>query len=76
MKSIRIQIDMLYKVNDEDLEGVLDHDSKFFESIENQFNKWEDIPTEKRTPIKFEIRTQVGDVEEDNPKDGVDATEE
>ena len=80
MKSIRIQIDMLYQVNDKNLEEVLEHDSNFFNTIEKQFNNWGKIPTEKRIPVNFEIRTHVGDVKEtdktDDPKDGVNSIED
>lgn len=65
MKAIRIQIDMLYKVDDDEAEGVYRHDVEFFNALEKDFNSWSDNKNEKRTPISFDFRHGLGDVIEE-----------
>lgn len=63
MKAIRIQIDMIYKVNGDDTAvRARDHDMKFFEEIKRGFNSWGENPNEVRTPVKFDLRSDIIDV--------------
>lgn len=67
-KAIRIQVDMIYNVPANVAADVFDFDINFFKELEEAFNNWDANPKEVRSPVKFELRHHVGDVQpEKNP---------
>jgi hypothetical protein len=77
MKAIRIQVDMLYQVPEDESEAIYDFDVEFFHKIKEQMEQWADTEGEPRSLINAEVRHHMGDVaeqskdEEDIPLDGV-----
>lgn len=62
MKAIRLQIDMLYQVDEEHFQKIYEHDVEFFNAMAKEFNTWGSNENEKRVPVSFDFRHGVGDV--------------
>lgn len=65
MKAIRIQIDMLYKVDDDFAEDIAQRDFNFFTQVEKDFYGWADNPEDPREPVMFDMRHHIGEAEEE-----------
>lgn len=63
MKAIRLQIDMLYQVDDDHFKAIYDHDVEFFNAMAKEFNSWGSNENEKRVPVSFDFRHGVGVVD-------------
>jgi hypothetical protein len=63
MKVIRVQLEMVYHVPDENIEMVSEFDTRFFTALEEDFNSWGDNPDEIRVPVNFEYRQHTGEVQ-------------
>lgn len=61
MKVIRMQIDMVYQVGDEDAQGVYENDVEVHRRMRDAFEKWEGV----RTPVSYELRHHMGVVREE-----------
>lgn len=59
MKVVRIQVDMIYQLQDEDFPKIYEQDVQFYEELQHTFNNWGE--TESRIPVKFEVRHHAGE---------------
>lgn len=60
MKAIRLQIDMVYTVEDEQAQNTYEYDVDFFDTIRKDFDTWATQPNNPRMPISFDFRHHMG----------------
>ncbi len=60
-KAIRIQIDMIYSVPDDEAQDIYDFDINFFQGIQKQMETWNLNEDEPRKLITQELRHHIGE---------------
>jgi len=66
MKAIRIQIDMIYQVEDDLAQEIYEREISVFNAIKDNFGTWGDNPNDPRDPVDFDLRHSMGDVVDDS----------
>lgn len=65
MKAIKIQIDMVYWVDDEKAHEIYERDLGFYKQLEDSFHSWSGNSQEPRNPISFDLRHIIGEYNTD-----------
>lgn len=63
-KVIRLQIDMVYSVDENSINEVEEKDKAFLAYIEDMFYSWQEANGEPRQPIEIDTRYHIGEQKE------------
>lgn len=60
-KTIRLQIDITYTVNDDIAQNVYNYDINFFNDTKQSAEQWNNNPKEPRHLVNYEFRHSMGE---------------